>query len=136
MLPFGLRTSFPSIIRSRDVKNSSLYFIAKPTPIYYSSFYFSCLKKSGFSTVPFKRHSPEVVFLSETHLDVWPPECLRRSLRMDFKEVVRTDGRSGGLLLLWKKEVLVTLRHKSKNYIDVCVGNSQEDVWRFTGFYE
>jgi hypothetical protein len=38
---------------------------------------------------------------------------------MDFKEVVRSDGRNGGLLLLWKKEVKMSLRFKMKNSIDV-----------------
>lgn len=82
-----------------------------------------------------KRHGPDMVFLSETHLDEWPAECLRRSLGMDFKEVVRSDGRSGGLLLLWKKEITVSLRHKTNSYIDVFVGERQSSVWRFTGFY-
>ena len=47
-----------------------------------------------------KRCGPDIVFLSETHLDEWPAEILRRKLEMDFKEVVCSDGRSGGLLLL------------------------------------
>ena len=82
-----------------------------------------------------KRNCPDVLFLSETHLDEWAAEGLRRKLKMDFKEVVQSDGRSGGLLLLWKKVVVVSLRYKTKNYIDVFVGNSQQDVWRFTGLY-
>ena len=57
-----------------------------------------------------KRTCPDMVFLSETHLDDWPAECLRRKLGMDYKEVVRSDGRSCGLLLLWKKEVVVSVR--------------------------
>ena len=31
--------------------------------------------------------------------------------------------------------MVVSLRHKMSNYIDVFVGNSQRDVWRFTGMY-
>ena len=76
-----------------------------------------------------------MVFLSETHLDECLTEGLRRKLKMDFKEVVRSDGRSGGLLLFWKKEVVLSLRFKTRNYIDVFIGNSQHDAWRFTGFY-
>ena len=66
-----------------------------------------------------KRSCPDVVFLLETHLDEWPAECLRRKVKMDFKEVVHSDGWSGGLLLLWKKEVDVSLRYKTANFIDV-----------------
>jgi exonuclease III len=82
-----------------------------------------------------KRSDPDVLFLSETHLDEWPAECLRRKLKMDFKEVVRSDGRSGGLLLLWKKEVKISLRFKMKYYIDVNVEHSHDFTWRFTCFY-
>ena len=48
-----------------------------------------------------KRSDPDMIFLSETHLEEWPAECLRRKIGMDFKEVVGSDGKSGGLLLLW-----------------------------------
>jgi hypothetical protein len=46
-----------------------------------------------------KRWGPDVLFLSETHLDEWPAECLRRRLKMDHKIVVPSEGRSGGLVL-------------------------------------
>jgi exonuclease III len=82
-----------------------------------------------------KRHDPDVIFLMETHLDKFPAECLRKRLMMDYKEVVKSDGRKGGLLLLWKKEVVLSLRYKTNNYIDVFIGCGQENIWRFTGFY-
>jgi hypothetical protein len=71
----------------------------------------------------------------EIHLEEWPAECLKRRLNMDHREVVCSDGRKGGLLLLWKKDVVVSLLHKSENYIDVFIGVDQESIWRFTGFY-
>jgi hypothetical protein len=39
-----------------------------------------------------KRCCPEVLFLSETHLDIYPAECLRRRLQMDFKIVNPSNG--------------------------------------------
>lgn len=75
------------------------------------------------------------MFLMETHLDDYHAECLRRKLKMDHKYVIRSDGRSGGLILYWKKEVTFTLRDKNDNYIDVFVGNGVENFWRFTGMY-
>jgi hypothetical protein len=56
-----------------------------------------------------KKSCPDVIFLSGTHLDEFPAKCLRCKLKMDHKEVVRSDGRSGGLLLPWKKEVQIFL---------------------------
>ena len=29
----------------------------------------------------------------------------------------------------------MAVRYKTKNYIDAFIGNSQQDEWRFTGFY-
>jgi hypothetical protein len=46
-----------------------------------------------------KRYCPEVMFLSETHLDDYPADCLRRRLKMDFKIINPSNGRSGGLIL-------------------------------------
>ncbi|XP_071680095.1 uncharacterized protein [Lolium perenne] len=82
-----------------------------------------------------KRRGADVIFLSETHLDEFPAECLRRRLRMDHKYVVRSDGRSGGLMLMWKKEIGVDLLFKCDNYIDVIIGRGVENIWRFTGMY-
>ena len=70
-----------------------------------------------------KHHDPNVLFLMETHLDGWPAECLRMRLHMDHKEVVRSDGCKGGLLMLGKKEVVLSLRYKTDNYIDVFIGS-------------
>jgi hypothetical protein len=66
-----------------------------------------------------KRQGADVIFLMETHLDEWPAECLKKRLNMDHKEVVPSDSRKGGLLLFWKKEVILSLRYKTMNYIDV-----------------
>jgi hypothetical protein len=36
---------------------------------------------------------------------------------------------------MWKKEVVMSLRYKNENYIDVYVGEGLANIWRFTGFY-
>jgi hypothetical protein len=81
------------------------------------------------------RRSPDIVFLLETHVELFPAEMLRRQLRMDFKEVVVSDGRSGGLIIFWKKEVVLSVRDKTENFIDVFIGAGQDNIWRFTGMY-
>jgi hypothetical protein len=74
-------------------------------------------------------------FLSETHLEVYPAECLRRRVKMDFKIVSPSDGRSGGLIMMWKKEVKLTQIFNDPNYIDVSIEESENRIWRFTGIY-
>jgi hypothetical protein len=54
---------------------------------------------------------------------------------MDFKEVVISDGRSGGLIIFWKKEVVLSVRDKTENFIYVFIGAGQDNIWRFTGMY-
>jgi exonuclease III len=46
-----------------------------------------------------KRRDPDVMFLSETHLNIYLAECLRRKLKMDSKIVNPSNGRSGGVIL-------------------------------------
>lgn len=75
------------------------------------------------------------MFLMETHLDEYPAECLRRRLKMDHKYVVRSDGQTGGLIMYGKKEVPVSLRHKTKNFIDVFIGSGVDNFWRLIGMY-
>jgi hypothetical protein len=73
-------------------------------------------------------------FLSETHLDVYLAECLRRRLRMDFIIAQRSDGRKGGLILFWKREVTVQLLLSGPTFIDVKIVE-RDKQWRFTGIY-
>jgi hypothetical protein len=82
-----------------------------------------------------RRYSPEVMFLSETHLDIYPADCLRRRLQMDSKIVNPTTSRSGGVILFWKKEIKIEQIYSHTNYIDVKVRESPTKIWRLTGIY-
>jgi hypothetical protein len=75
------------------------------------------------------------MFLSETHLDDYPADCLRRRLRMDSKIVNPSNGRSGGAMLLWKREVNIQQLFSAPNYIDVKVIEGGGSEWRLTGMY-
>ncbi|XP_075650209.1 uncharacterized protein LOC142620783 [Castanea sativa] len=50
--------------------------------------------------------------------------------------IVPSEGRSGGLALLWKPETYVNIKGYSKWYIDAeVVFRNVQGCWRFTGFY-
>ena len=66
-----------------------------------------------------RRNNPDVVFLSETHLDRYPADCLRRRMKMDFMIIQTSDGRRGGIMMLWKQEVKLYQIFACPNYIDV-----------------
>jgi hypothetical protein len=74
-----------------------------------------------------------VFFLSETHLAKAKAEKVRRKLGCDHLIIFESDGRSGGLLLLWKNEVQIVEQGVTENYIDVLVQGEVE--WRLTGVY-
>jgi exonuclease III len=57
---------------------------------------------------------PDVVFLSETHLDNAKADKVRRRAGFDHKAVFESEGTSGGLLLMWKEEVKIQVNSVSK----------------------
>jgi hypothetical protein len=75
------------------------------------------------------------MFLSEIHLDEYPAECLQRKLQMDSKIVNPSNGRSGGLIMFWKKEIKIELLFLAPKYIDIRVVESETKIWRLTGIY-
>ncbi|XVF60898.1 hypothetical protein PTKIN_Ptkin08bG0085300 [Pterospermum kingtungense] len=54
---------------------------------------------------------------------------------MSGKISVSANGRSGGLVLLWKGEIALTLMSYLKKHIDVEVCDQQGIEWRFTRIY-
>jgi exonuclease III len=47
---------------------------------------------------------PDVIFLSESHLDKAKAENLMRKVKFDKLLFHESNGRSGGLILMWKKK--------------------------------
>jgi exonuclease III len=80
-----------------------------------------------------KREKLDVFFLSETHLGNAKAGELRRKLHCDHFTIVESDGRSGGLLLLWRQDVSVRVQEVSECFIDVLIEDDVE--WRLTGIY-
>ncbi|XP_071680424.1 uncharacterized protein [Lolium perenne] len=54
---------------------------------------------------------------------------------MDSKIVNPSDGRSGGIMLLWKREVTIQQKYSAPKYIDVKVLDGKSGEWRFTSMY-
>lgn len=49
--------------------------------------------------------------------------------------VVPSSGISGGLALLWRKEITMDIQSYSGRHIDAIVTNDSGFKWRITGFY-
>ncbi|XP_023871998.2 uncharacterized protein LOC111984613 [Quercus suber] len=79
---------------------------------------------------------PILIFLMETKLVVTEFDSIKEGLKRSQGLVVPSIRRSGGLVLLWKKELSVSVQSYSESHIDAIVNqNDGSQKWRFTGFY-
>ncbi|GKV43150.1 hypothetical protein SLEP1_g50482, partial [Rubroshorea leprosula] len=78
---------------------------------------------------------PAVVFLCETLLDKRGMDKVRRRLGFSHCFTVDKVGRSGGLAMLWKHDIQLSLFSYSRNHIDMQVERMGSCTWRFTGYY-
>lgn len=61
---------------------------------------------------------------------------IQETLDRPERLVVPSKGRSGGLALLWKREIRVEIQTYSEHYIDaIIVPEGDSPRWRLTGFY-
>ncbi|KAA3482121.1 reverse transcriptase [Gossypium australe] len=78
---------------------------------------------------------PDVVFLYETKIQ---SNCLSRissMCRMEGCLAVSAEGKSGGLALMWRERVKVTIQNYAKYHVDSLISLDDGGVLRFTGFY-
>ncbi|KAL0303027.1 UNVERIFIED_CONTAM: hypothetical protein Sradi_6170800 [Sesamum radiatum] len=81
-----------------------------------------------------KKLNPGLVFISETKRSARRCEFLRDKWNY-FGVGVDAIGSSGGLYLLWRKDLNITLQSFSFHHIDITVTENGKNSWRFTGFY-
>ncbi|KAL0408323.1 UNVERIFIED_CONTAM: hypothetical protein Sradi_1766700 [Sesamum radiatum] len=82
-----------------------------------------------------KLHRLGLVFISKTKCKGRRYDRLKE--KFNYHRIgVDAIGRSGGLLLLWRKDVEVWLQSFSVNHIDATIKYVDcHEIWRFTGFY-
>lgn len=81
-----------------------------------------------------RKEDPNVLFLQETKLNAMKMELCRVKLKFYGCFCVDSEGRSGGLTLLWKSEVHLSVLSFSKNHIDAKI-DSPLCSWNLTGIY-
>lgn len=72
----------------------------------------------------------------ETKLNVTRMDGIQRAIGYENGLSIPSDGRSGGLAMLWRHGYEVAINSYSKYHIDaeVTMPNTG-DIWRFIGFY-
>lgn len=78
--------------------------------------------------------SPMVVFIGETKVLKRNCEWWRNVLGFSGQFFANAHGRSGGLLLLWRDFMDISIKSYSLGHID-CSIKCADHLWRFTGFY-
>ncbi|MBA0725626.1 hypothetical protein Golax_022194, partial [Gossypium laxum] len=78
---------------------------------------------------------PDIVFLCEKKVHSNEFSRIRDRCRMDGYLAVSSEGKSGGLALMWREGVRVTVQNYSKYHIDSLVKMDNGEVFRFTGIY-
>ena len=82
-----------------------------------------------------KSEGADILFLSETKLDERRMQKFRWMLGLPNMIVKDCEGKGGGIAVLWRRGVDVSLRHLSKYYIDMDVTDPDGSSWRFSGIY-
>ena len=83
-----------------------------------------------------QRWDPNIVFLMETKLKKKRMEKEKEKASFNNGLVIPSSSRSGGLALLWKKDIVVEVQGYSGNYIDAIVTDPTTGFkWQITGFY-
>lgn len=61
-------------------------------------------------------------------------EEIRVKVGFDFAFAVDREGCSGGVAVLWRKEVKCNVMNYSRNFFNLEVDDPSKGVWRLTGF--
>jgi hypothetical protein len=63
-------------------------------------------------------------------------ENLRLYLGFENAFGVNSEGQSSGLVIMWRKGIIVHLKYRNRSHIDTWVCNDEFGgvLWRFTGF--
>ena len=83
-----------------------------------------------------QRWNPKIVFLMETKAGVKRMTKVKERIGFPNGLVVPSEGKSGGIVLLWIREVEVEIKSFSRFHIDAVMTDHSLDLsWRLTGFY-
>ena len=79
---------------------------------------------------------PNIVILSETKMKKYQMEKVKFKIGLMNGLIVPSVGRSGGLAMLWSRDIKLEVQSYSRNFVDAVVTDSDSGFkWCITGFY-
>ncbi|KAB2032283.1 hypothetical protein ES319_D05G362800v1 [Gossypium barbadense] len=80
-------------------------------------------------------NNPDIIFLSETKMAANEFRRVQNNCRLQNALAVNSEGRSGGLAMMWKDGMNVAIQNYSKHHIDSLIKLEGDKTLRVTGFY-
>ncbi|KAK5802521.1 hypothetical protein PVK06_030121 [Gossypium arboreum] len=80
-------------------------------------------------------NDPDIIFLSETKINVDKFSSVHSKCKMEGCLAVNANGKSGGLVMMWKESNKVEVQTYFSNYNDSIIKLENNNPIRFTGFY-
>jgi hypothetical protein len=81
------------------------------------------------------KFAPAIFCILETQISKSRAEVLSNSLGYDRAFAVGSEGRSGGICILWNNDLNINILGQSKYHVDVSVEGISESTWRLTAVY-
>ena len=82
-----------------------------------------------------RQHDPYIMFLCETKLARHELEKVKGKLGFSCGVAVDSNDKRGGLGLIWRNDIQVTLQAYNNHMIDVRIQEDDSTMWHFTGLY-
>ncbi|XP_074351584.1 uncharacterized protein LOC141690709 [Apium graveolens] len=82
-----------------------------------------------------RQHRPDLMFVCEMLSNSKKMKRVRSRTGFQGMLTVEAQGRSGGITLLWKDQIHVSLLSMPNNHIDVVISIPDMQIKRLTGFY-
>ena len=84
-----------------------------------------------------QRWKPNIVILSETKMKKYQMENVKFKIGLMNGLIVPSVRRSGGLAMLWSRDIKLEVQSYSRNFVDAVVTDFDSGFkWRITGFYD
>ena len=83
-----------------------------------------------------QQYNPNIVFLMETKVGIKRMVKVKERIGLPNGLVIPSEGKSGGMALLWVRDLDVEIKSFSRYHIDAIVIDPKVGFkWRMTGFY-